>query len=73
MTSLKWRKILPEQVVRAHLLSRYALFNLKPDERNQLSSHKFLSEPDITIEASLKPDLLPHLAEHAVKIEEAAT
>lgn len=49
-----------------------ALFNLKPDARNQLSSDKFLREGDITIEASLKPDLLPLLAEHAVKINEAA-
>ncbi len=49
-----------------------ALFNLKPDARNQLSSEKFLSAGDITIETSLKPDLLPLLSEHAVKIEEAA-
>jgi hypothetical protein len=49
-----------------------ALFNLKPDARNQLSSQKFLNEPDITIEASLKPDLLPLLAEYALNNEEAA-
>ncbi|MEH1813547.1 MAG: YbjN domain-containing protein [Nostoc sp.] len=49
-----------------------ALFNLKPDARNPLSSEKFLSEPDITIETSLKPDLLPLLAEHAVNIDETA-
>jgi hypothetical protein len=49
-----------------------ALFNLKPDARNPLSSGKFLSEPDITIETSLKPDLLPLLAEHAVNIDETA-
>jgi hypothetical protein len=49
-----------------------ALFNLKPDARNQLSSDKFLSEGDITIEASLKPDLLPLLAEHAINIDETA-
>ncbi|MEH2204242.1 MAG: YbjN domain-containing protein [Nostoc sp.] len=49
-----------------------ALFNLKPDARNPLSSGKFLSKPDITIEVSLKPDLLPLLAEHAIKIDEAA-
>ncbi|MHC5598380.1 MAG: type III secretion system chaperone family protein [Nostoc sp.] len=48
-----------------------ALFNLKPDARNPLSSGKFLSEPDITIVTSLKPDLLPLLAEHAVNIDEA--
>jgi hypothetical protein len=29
MTSLKWRKIVPEQVVRPHLLSGYALLILK--------------------------------------------
>ncbi|MDZ7963400.1 MAG: YbjN domain-containing protein [Nostoc sp. DedSLP03] len=49
-----------------------ALFNLKPDVRNPLSSGKFLSEPDITIETSLKPDLLPLLAEYAVNIDETA-
>ncbi|MEA5602728.1 YbjN domain-containing protein [Nostoc sp. UHCC 0252] len=49
-----------------------ALFNLKPDARNPLSSGKFLSKPDITIETSLKPNLLPLLAEHAVNIDEAA-
>ncbi|MFN6461610.1 MAG: YbjN domain-containing protein [Nostoc sp. DedVER02] len=49
-----------------------ALFNLEPDARNPLSSGKFLSEPDITIETSLKPDLLPLLAEHAINIDETA-
>lgn len=49
-----------------------ALFNLKPDARNPLSSGKFLSEPDITIVTSLKPDLLPLLVEHAVNIDETA-
>ncbi|MEH2064475.1 MAG: YbjN domain-containing protein [Nostoc sp.] len=49
-----------------------ALFNLKPDVRNPLSSGKFLSEPDITIVTSLKPDLLPLLVEHAVNIDETA-
>lgn len=48
-----------------------ALFNLKPDVRN-FDSEKFLPEPDITIETSLKPDLLPLLAEHANNIEETA-
>jgi hypothetical protein len=47
-----------------------ALFNLKPDIRN-LSAGKFLPETDITIETSLKPDLLPLLAEYANNIEEA--
>ncbi|MDZ8065578.1 MAG: YbjN domain-containing protein [Nostoc sp. DedQUE08] len=49
-----------------------ALFNLKPAVRNPLSSDKFLREPDITIETSLKPDLLPLLAEHAVNIDATA-
>ncbi|MDM9583743.1 YbjN domain-containing protein [Nostoc sp. GT001] len=49
-----------------------ALFNLKPDARNPLLSGKFLSEPDVTIEVSLKPDLLPLLSEHAVNIDETA-
>ncbi|MEH2058464.1 MAG: YbjN domain-containing protein [Nostoc sp.] len=49
-----------------------ALFNLKSDARNPLSSGKFLSEPDITIVTSLKPDLLPLLVEHAVNIDETA-
>ncbi|WP_375471624.1 YbjN domain-containing protein [uncultured Nostoc sp.] len=49
-----------------------ALFNLKPDARNPLSSGKFFSEPDITIEVSLKPDLLPLLAEHTLNIDETA-
>ncbi|MBE9105348.1 YbjN domain-containing protein, partial [Nostoc cf. edaphicum LEGE 07299] len=55
-----------------HRIDTAALFNLKPDARNSLSSGKFLSEPDITIETSLKPDLLPLLAEHAVNIDETA-
>ncbi|HEY9782972.1 MAG TPA: YbjN domain-containing protein [Leptolyngbyaceae cyanobacterium] len=48
-----------------------ALFNLTPDNRNP-SAEKFLPETDITIETSLKPDLLPLLAEHATNIEQAA-
>ncbi|MEH2228702.1 MAG: YbjN domain-containing protein [Nostoc sp.] len=50
-----------------------ALFNLKPDVRNPLSGGEFLPEGDIIIETSLKPDLLLHLLEHAVKINETAT
>ena len=48
-----------------------AVFNLKPDIRN-FDPGKFLPEPDITIETSLKPDLLPLLTEHAPNIEETA-
>ncbi|MDZ7951657.1 YbjN domain-containing protein [Nostoc sp. DedQUE09] len=49
-----------------------ALFNLKPDIRNPLSGGEFLPEGDIIIETSLKPDLLLHLVEHAIKIDETA-
>jgi hypothetical protein len=50
-----------------------ALFNLKPEVRNPLSAGEFLSEPDIKIETTLKPDLLPRLAGHTANIDEAAT
>ncbi|HEY9830575.1 MAG TPA: YbjN domain-containing protein [Stenomitos sp.] len=50
-----------------------ALFNLKPEVRNPLSAREFLPEPDIKIETTLKPDLLPRLAGHAANIDEAAT
>jgi hypothetical protein len=49
-----------------------ALFNLKPDVRN-LCTGKFLTKPDITIETSLKPDLLPYLAKHGANIDETAS
>ncbi|BDA66016.1 hypothetical protein RIVM261_085830 [Rivularia sp. IAM M-261] len=49
-----------------------ALFNLKPDVRN-LCTEKFLPKHDITIETSLKPDLLPYLAKHGANIDEAAS
>ena len=50
-----------------------ALFNLKPEVRGSLSADEFLAEPDITIEISLKPDLLLQLIEHAAGANEAAT
>ena len=50
-----------------------SLFNLKPEVRNPLSAGKFLPEPDIKIETTLKPDLLPRLAGHTATIDEAAT
>jgi len=50
-----------------------ALFNLKPEVRNSLSAGEFLPEPDIKIETTLKPDLLPCLAGHTANIDEAAT
>jgi hypothetical protein len=49
------------------------LFNLKPEVRNPLSAGEFLPEPDIKIETTLKPDLLPRLAGHTATIDEAAT
>jgi hypothetical protein len=50
-----------------------ALFNLKPEVRSPLSTNHFQPSPDIKIEITLKPDLLPRLAEHTTTIEEAAT
>lgn len=41
-----------------------ALFNLKPELRGTLSNGEFLTEPNIEITATLKPDLLPHLTPH---------
>ena len=49
-----------------------ALFNLKPELRGSLSAGGFQPEPDIEIEATLQPDLLPRLAEHTTNLEEAA-
>ena len=49
-----------------------ALFNLKPELRGSLSAGDFQPEPDIEIEATLQPDLLPRLAEHTTNLEEAA-
>jgi hypothetical protein len=48
-----------------------SLFNLKPEFRGAFTS-EFLPSPDIKIEISLKPDLLPHLLEHAANPNEAA-
>ncbi|MEQ9623319.1 YbjN domain-containing protein [Coleofasciculus chthonoplastes] len=50
-----------------------ALFNLKPEIRGNFSSGEFLPEPDITIETSLKPDLIQHLTEYAADANQAAT
>ena len=50
-----------------------ALFNLKPEIRGNFSLGKFLPEPDITIETSLKPDLLQHLTEYATDANQATT
>ncbi len=50
-----------------------ALFNLQPDIRNPWTPGEFQLEPDITIEAILKPDFVPQLAQHATTIDQAAT
>jgi hypothetical protein len=50
-----------------------ALFNLTPDVRTPPSGVEFHPELDIAIETGLKPDFLPHLAEHAATIDKAAT
>ncbi len=50
-----------------------ALFNLKPELRGSLSAGDFQPEPDIQIEATLQPDLLPRLAEHSTTLSETAT
>ncbi len=43
-------------------INNEGLFNLKPEIRLSFSDKKFLSETNIEIEISLKPDLLSHLA-----------
>ena len=48
-----------------------ALFNLKPELRGSLTAGDFQPEPNIQIEATLQPDLLPQLAEHTTTLEEA--
>ncbi|WP_019503914.1 YbjN domain-containing protein [Pleurocapsa sp. PCC 7319] len=53
-------------------IDKEALFNLKPEARNS-SAQKFLPQPDIKIETTLKPDLLPQLQEHATNNDEATT
>jgi hypothetical protein len=49
-----------------------ALFNLKPEVCSPLSAGAFHLSPDIQIEASLDPDLLPRLTEHAADANQAA-
>ncbi|MFP4100958.1 hypothetical protein [Coleofasciculus sp.] len=55
-----------------HRIDTEALFNLKPEVRTPLTNGKFQPSPDIQIEASLKPDLLPLLLEKATNAEEVA-
>jgi hypothetical protein len=50
-----------------------ALFNLKPELRGPFPVGNFQPEPNIEIEATLQPDLLPQLTQHAINPEEAAT
>jgi len=49
-----------------------ALFNLKPEIRTPLSGGEFQPSPDIQIEASLDPYLLPQLAKNAPDVNQAA-
>jgi hypothetical protein len=49
-----------------------ALFNLKPQLRGPFSAGPFQPEPDIEIEATLQPDLLPHLTNHTANPDGAA-
>jgi hypothetical protein len=49
-----------------------ALFNLKPEIRTPPSGGEFQPSPDIQIEASLDPDLLPQLAKNAPDVNQAA-
>jgi hypothetical protein len=48
------------------------LFNLNPSLRLPLTNGDFQPSPDIQIEATLKPEFLPHLQEHATTSESAA-
>ncbi|HLO85370.1 MAG TPA: YbjN domain-containing protein [Nostocaceae cyanobacterium] len=53
-------------------INKENLFNLKQEVRSPFSGGKFLSDIDINIEVTLKPDLLPQLLEKANNAEEAA-
>ncbi len=56
-----------------HRIDTESLFNLKPEVRTPLTNGKFQPSPDIQIEASLKPDLLPLLLKKATNAEEVTT
>jgi hypothetical protein len=45
-----------------------SLFNLKPELRGSLTAGEFISESNIEITASLKPDLLTHLTPHLADV-----
>lgn len=51
-------------------IDKKALFNLKPEIRTPLSNGSFQPSPDIEIEASLDPALLPQLTENATTIHQ---
>ncbi|MGB6300849.1 MAG: YbjN domain-containing protein [Rivularia sp. (in: cyanobacteria)] len=53
-------------------IDKEALFNLKSEARNS-ATKKFLTKPDIQIETTLKPDLIPQLQKHATNNDEATT
>jgi hypothetical protein len=72
-TLSEWRltfQISPEDYQR---IETEALFNLKPELRGPFPVGNFQPEPNIEIEATLQPDLLPQLTQHAANAEEAAT
>jgi len=48
-----------------------SLFNLKPELRGALNAASFQNEPEIEIEATLQPQLLPQLAEHTTDTKTA--
>ncbi|MCP2730152.1 YbjN domain-containing protein [Limnofasciculus baicalensis] len=50
-----------------------SLFNLKPELRGSLANGNFQPQPNIEIEATLQPDLLPHLTENITNPDAAIT
>jgi hypothetical protein len=56
-----------------HQINNNALFNLNPSLRLPLTNGNFHPSLDIQIEAILKPEILPHLQQHATTAETAVT
>jgi len=54
-----------------HHIDTNALFNLKPEVRSSFTN-QFQPSPDIKIEITLKPDLLPQLIEHSTSPNQTA-
>ena len=54
-----------------HHIDTNALFNLKPEVRRTFTN-QFQPSPDIKIEITLKPDLLPQLIEHSTSPDQTA-